>query len=234
MSVPAVRDAKAAAQQRSIAGRIMVRHSHHKRVLLRLTVYARDDNISPGLPFELVHRACFIIANNKDGTLEQVHANVDGAEVRYTEVVLNQNDLLKPGNYRYCVPGTSNYEICTSFRFWTPPKMPPTHWRQVDGVGAPVTRVENESSATCNAKNQDASCAVTGATDRLYASHLVPKGEEDWWMTHEMYLHSDIVSNITATIGSNLITLRSDLNELGFDEAHFFLYPYGGNGSHSS
>lgn len=42
-----------------------------------------------------------------------------------------------------------------------------------------------------------------------------------------MSLHAAIVSNTSTSIGSNLITLRSDLNG-GFGEAHFFLYPYSG------
>ncbi|KAJ6591487.1 hypothetical protein DFH09DRAFT_1273418 [Mycena vulgaris] len=222
-----VKSADPAATAGSIVGVIIVYHGVHERPLFRLAVYPRDDDIAPGHPIKLVRDACFVIANNKDGRLEEWHVN--DSEVRsYTPVVLGLGELLGPGEYTYRVDDEPNYPICTSFRSWTPPcRLPPTHWQQVGGLKVTVTGYK-ASVASQNVQTQDLNCVMTGATDRLQASYLVPEGEEDWWMTHTMYRHSGSVSNASTTIASNLITLRLDLNGAGFADAHFFLYPYGG------
>ncbi|KAJ6544307.1 hypothetical protein B0H19DRAFT_1267590 [Mycena capillaripes] len=200
-----VRDAKPPAQERPIAGVIEINHGALQRPILRLAVYQRDDQIAPGLPFQLVKDACRIISNNRDGELERWEFEDSVAVERTcTPVVLPPENLLGPGDYIYRVAGDDpNYPVCISFASWKPPRLPPIHWKQVDGVGTTTANKEgNASEASDIVKLLDANCAVTGATDRLHVSHLVPKEEESWWIENMMY------------------------NTAGFDDAHFFLYPY--------
>ncbi|KAJ6624611.1 hypothetical protein B0H10DRAFT_2006727 [Mycena sp. CBHHK59/15] len=70
-----------------------------------------------GVPFSVVLDACRILANNQDGTLGVVDADVDLAPPD------DDKSLLPPGHYTYRVTGGEVcYAVCTSFRAWTPPR----------------------------------------------------------------------------------------------------------------
>ncbi|KAJ6460888.1 hypothetical protein C8R45DRAFT_1028491 [Mycena sanguinolenta] len=231
MPVP-VGPTPSAAQRRSVAGEIRIYHTAVERgpPFLRLAVYARDDDFAPGLPFRFVCDACFILANNTAGQFEQWHDVVDGEQRSYTRVVLDDDDLLEPGEYTYLVEGNPNYAVCPSFRSWRPPPMVPPHWQNVDGVTGvcEIFGGETESSASQIALALDKCCAITGAIDRLQACRLVPAAEEHWWKTRRMYHHAASLFNSTTATSTNLLTMRSDLNAECFDEAHFLLFPYQG------
>ncbi|KAJ7677244.1 hypothetical protein B0H17DRAFT_1139749 [Mycena rosella] len=234
MAPVSIKTAKPVKKARPIVGRIIVYHSAYEGALLRLTVYSRDDEtVAPGLPLKLVRDACFIVANNTDGNLEQRHRDEAGVVRSRTPVVLEVDALLTPGEYTYRVNGIPcGFILFQEETTWTPPYTLRTHWQDVDGLSISANlnmiREETASAASGNVKILDKACVMTGALDRLHASHLVPEAEEDWWVTHNMFHSAGPTANTSTTVSSNLISLRSDLNGAGFDDAHFVLYPYAG------
>ncbi|KAJ6483990.1 hypothetical protein C8R45DRAFT_1075294 [Mycena sanguinolenta] len=173
-----------------------------------------------GIPFFVVLDACRVLANNKDGTLRVVDANVD------LTAPDDDSSLLPPGHYTYRVPGDACYAICTSFRAWTPPRVLPSHWDLVAmGARAAPPRSTN-STYSAVVKATDGRCAVTGDVSRLENSHLVPEGETAWWNLRDM----NAITNNPLGIHSppNCLALRADLNGAGMDNGHFVFAPYKG------
>ncbi|KAJ6625141.1 hypothetical protein B0H10DRAFT_2003871 [Mycena sp. CBHHK59/15] len=174
-----------------------------------------------GVPFSVVLDACRILANNQDGTLGVVDADVDLAPPD------DDKSLLPPGHYTYRVTGGEVcYAVCTSFRAWTPPRVLPSHW-DLAAMGARAAHPRSTASTYSTVvKVADGRCAVTGDVSRLKNSHLVPEGEAPWWILRGM----NTITNNAGGINSppNCLALRADLNGAGMDKGHFVLAPYNG------
>jgi len=67
--------------------------------------------------------------------------------------------------------------------------------------------------------------------DGLEIAHLLPAGEDDWWLSNQMqqYSPTQLFSSGPINGPANLITLRADLRRV-FDERHFCLVPKVGSG----
>ncbi|KAK2464682.1 hypothetical protein APHAL10511_003258 [Amanita phalloides] len=166
-----------------------------------------------------------MIANNKSGFLGT-------SRDRDSEILSDDRDLvLSRGKYYYHLRDNSmqNYPIVTEFDAWTPPSELPQHWRDViinndDPNGGTTNLAETiDTSWTIisqKVKDADVYCAMTRASSRLDACHLVPKASVDW------YYFDYPAPNINNP--QNIITLRTDLNSLGIEQGHFVFVPIKG------
>ncbi|KAJ7664288.1 hypothetical protein B0H17DRAFT_1211295 [Mycena rosella] len=175
-----------------------------------------------GVPFSVVLDACRILANNQDGTVRVVDADVD-----LTAPDDDKSHLLPPGRYTYHVTGgEARYAVCTSFRAWTPPPVLPSHWdlAAMGARAAPPTSTASTYSAVV--KMDDGRCAVTGDVSRLENSHLVPEGEARWWHLRGMNAITNNIDGINSP--PNCLALRADLIGAGMDKGHLVFAPYKG------
>ncbi|KAF9022097.1 hypothetical protein BDZ89DRAFT_1070938 [Hymenopellis radicata] len=206
-----------------VFGNVAIYHPGYEppKLLLMLPAFCSPSS-DFGVPFSLVMDASRIIANNQDGTLRVLGTNDD----------LTPPDalsLLPPGKYEYrVIGGEAGYAICTSFRAWRAPSVLPAHW-DVTAMGAKdfsTFSASNGSDYSTMVKADDHLCIVTGDTSRLQSSHMVPKGEEEWWDNNDMNFVTSNYEGINSP--SNCLTMRADLNGPGMDEGQFVFAPYGG------
>jgi hypothetical protein len=75
---------------------------------------------------------------------------------------------------------------------------------------------------------------LSNYADSLEMAHLLPAGEDDWWLSNQMqrYSPTQLFSSNPIDGPANLLTLRADLHRV-FDERHFCLVPKVGETSES-
>ncbi|KAJ7230381.1 hypothetical protein GGX14DRAFT_583025 [Mycena pura] len=175
-----------------------------------------------GVPFFVVLWACRILANNKDGTLRVLDADVD------LDTPARDTILLQPGDYAYRVPGEVHYAICTTFHAWAPPKFEdmPDPWRNGTMRSGVLFPDSTDSSVGDVVKGADGKCVVTGDFSRRESCDLVPKAETPWWTYHSMNAKTHNAEGINST--ANCLTMRADLIAAGMDKGNFVFVPYDG------
>ncbi|KAK4172852.1 hypothetical protein QBC36DRAFT_336971, partial [Triangularia setosa] len=69
-------------------------------------------------------------------------------------------------------------------------------------------------------------CVLSNYGDGLEMAHLLPAGEDDWWLSNQMqqYSPTQLFSSNPIDGPANLLTLRADLHRV-FDERHFCFVP---------
>jgi len=88
--------------------------------------------------------------------------------------------LLLERKYYYFVPSKPQYEICRLFSEWP---FPHESYAEVWGSGIldSGVRVELETDgASLVIRERDGVCAISGCSDSLSMSHIVPIAESDW------------------------------------------------------
>ncbi|KAJ7461735.1 hypothetical protein B0H11DRAFT_2055790 [Mycena galericulata] len=227
MAPPITRDPMGELPCLQAAGTITVFHPEitPPRPFLVLTVYPTSPE--PGSPsgvlFNLVSDACTVLANNASGYLTPYYSPTP---------VTPEGGLLLAGNYMFHVDSigtrTSPYPLCSEFKSWQP--VYPVHQRwTMPGMTRDVSFSTGTSWSviSTSVRIRDRRCAITGASSRLEASHMVPQAERHWFAYHSIALRADDRSNNINSV-NNLISLRADLNGPGFNNGHFIIYPYNG------
>ncbi|KAJ7871317.1 hypothetical protein B0H13DRAFT_1560964, partial [Mycena leptocephala] len=177
------------------------------------------DSSNYGLPCALVLDACCILANNKTGALRLLGKSV-----------VVEADMLPPGDYTFSIIGKGRnyrYPLCRKFSYWKPPTVPSvwTFDNRVNGRND-MKKKTNASNVSAIVKNDDEYCVLTGETDRLDCTHLVPSSEARWFTRHHFAQKAGDTRYFTVNTPNNQLTLRADVNVRGIDNAHFCFYPY--------
>ncbi|KAJ7125566.1 hypothetical protein C8R43DRAFT_835714, partial [Mycena crocata] len=203
---------------------VVILHPGYTPLIPMLTFVAYDTGSNTrGVPLGVILDACQILACNTAGFIRKLGSNDD-------LVSTNSRSILKPGLYTYRVvsgeASCSRYQICTTFRRWTPPVLLPEHWagHTMGAIGdVPHSNASNFSEVVTVV---DGKCAMTGATSRLECCHLVPAAELSWWAYHAMAVKTNDFNGVNSP--RNFLTLRSDL-AAGMDQGHFVFAPYDGS-----
>ncbi|KAJ7195490.1 hypothetical protein GGX14DRAFT_474901 [Mycena pura] len=175
-----------------------------------------------GVPLGAILDTCYVAAGNKSGKLyDSEKADVDDSD---------PDALLVPGKYQFVIVQDGgeldqNYDLCTTFAVWTPPKYIPRRWQGGDGNYVMPYTTKTEVSVAV--RTEDKRCISTGATTALQASHMMPESEEEWVEDHFMILIG-YGGNPKEELNSmrNEVAFRADLNGQGLDQAVFFFVPY--------
>ncbi|KAJ7761940.1 hypothetical protein DFH07DRAFT_1059667 [Mycena maculata] len=166
---------------------------------------------SVGLPLGLVLDACQILAGD-DGYLTAFSDET-------TRVPVDDLDAL--------LPRESIAFMSRMSPDWKPPVHLPKRWNElVLPEDKWIDTNDNFSALSSKVKVLDARYAVTGATSRLHASHLVPRAEAAWFQQHDFDLAAGDLSSKTVDSGRNVITLRADLNADCSERGSFSIVPY--------
>ncbi|KAK0627942.1 hypothetical protein B0T14DRAFT_493937 [Immersiella caudata] len=189
-----------------------------------LSLPALDDG---GIHFDTALVACGLIAGNRwgDGFFSS-----DPSGSPADAVERPHDDILRGPQYFFCLPGPLNppYPVVPRFSHWRFPhgNLPPP-WQQWTAAA----RSGRDAEAAARR------CVVSNYADGLEMAHLLPAGEDDWWLSNQMqqYSPTQLFSSDPIDGPANLLTLRADLHRV-FDERHFCFVPKedAGQSSHSS
>ncbi|KAJ7016652.1 hypothetical protein C8F04DRAFT_1160110 [Mycena alexandri] len=218
---------------------IVLYHPGTKATLATFYLFAMPNSWSPGLPHSVVVDAAQIIAANKPGVLVRV---TDDAKVliapslrdvqRLAIVPSNPAEMLLSGRYLYFVQEpngggyTNQYHTLKKFAQWTPPRALPAHWILDNRPPENYPIGLSGTAAADYTKFTDGQCLLTGASNRLDSSHLIPKSERDWFEANGILLGSGTRDAISGP--TNLISLRADLTGVSFDHGEFVIVPVEG------
>ncbi|KAJ7698680.1 hypothetical protein B0H17DRAFT_1196776 [Mycena rosella] len=183
-----------------------------------------------GIPLGIVLDACFVLASNRRGQLRALDPPHEPFTIEDPDV------LLEKGGYIFVVLSDegswdSNYSLCPSFEEWDAPVVIPSRWEgprltpvaSTSGISAP-------SDVSMAVRTEDRVCIISGAETGLQASHIIPKGEKEWFRDQYRTMLGYGARNLR-DINSvhNEVALRADLNGQGLDHGHFVFAPYGKN-----
>lgn len=172
-----------------------------------LSLPALDDG---GIDFDTALAACGLIAGNRwsDGFFSSDRSGAVSVE-------RPDDGILREPQYFFQLPGPLDPPYPTVPRF--------SHWRFPHGDLPPLwqrwaaTRMGGEAARRCVLSNYG---------DGLEMAHLLPAGEDDWWLSNQMqqYSPTQLFSSDPIDGPANLLTLRADLHRV-FDERHFCFVP---------
>ena len=120
--------------------------------------------------------ACEVLAYNAHGYLSTSRDPEDHG----SQHAGGRDSLLLERKYYYFVPSKPQYEICRLFSEWP---FPHKSYAEVWGSGIldSGVRVELQTDDACLViRERDGVCAISGSSDSLSMSHIVPITESDW------------------------------------------------------
>jgi hypothetical protein len=151
-------------------------HPGTNELLLRLPA---NDVSSPNV-FGLHHGtallACEVLAYNARGYLSTSRDPADHG----SQHAGGRDSLLLERKYYYFIPSKPQYEICRLFSEWP---FPHESYAEVWGSGIldSSVRVELQTDgASLVIRERDGVCAISGCSDSLSMSYIVPIAESDW------------------------------------------------------
>ncbi|KAL2190587.1 hypothetical protein L209DRAFT_750722 [Thermothelomyces heterothallicus CBS 203.75] len=187
-----------------------------------LSLPALDDG---GIDFDTALVACGLVAGNRwnDGFFSLDRSGAVSVE-------RPDDGILREQQYFFHLPGPLNPPYPTVPRF--------SHWRFPHNDLPPLwQRWAADAAATRMGGEAARRCVLSNYGDGLEMAHLVPAGEDDWWLSNQMqqYSPTQLFSSDPIDGPANLLTLRADLHRV-FDERHFCFVPKvgeksGGDGS---
>jgi len=182
-----------------------------------LSLPALDDG---GIDFDTALAACGLVAGNRwsDGFFSSDRSGAVSVECP-------EDGILREPQYFFQLPGPLDppYPTVPRFSHWRFPHsdLPPLWQRWA--ADAAATRIGGEVARRCVLSNYG---------DGLEMAHLLPAGEDDWWLSNQMqqYSPTQLFSSDPIDGPANLLTLRADLHRV-FDERHFCFVPKVGDKS---
>ncbi|PMB64022.1 hypothetical protein BM221_010187 [Beauveria bassiana] len=186
-------------------------HPGYSGSAVLLSLPALDDG---GIDFDTALTACGVVAGNRwrDGFFS---SDRSGA----SRVQRPDDSILRELQYFFQLPGPLDPPYPTVPRF--------SHWRfPHNDVPALWQRWSADAAAARMGGEAARRCVLSNYGDGLEMAHLLPAGEDDWWLSNHMqqYSPTQLFSSDPIDGPANLLTLRADLHCV-FDERHFCLVP---------
>ena len=175
-----------------------------------LSLPALDDG---GIDFDTALAACCLVAGNRwrDGFFS---SDRGGA----SSVARPHDGILREPHYFFHLSGPLDPPYPVVPRF--------SHWRFPHGDLPPPWQRWAADAAAASPPGAAQRCVLSNYGDGLEIAHLLPAGEDDWWLSNQMqqYSPTQLFSSDPINGPANLITLRADLHRV-FDERHFCHVP---------
>ncbi len=191
--------------------RINFLHPGYPGNAVLLSLPAFDDG---GIDFDTALAACGLVAGNRwsDGFFSSDRGGAVSVEPP-------DDGILREPQYFFQLPGPLDPPYPTVPRF--------SHWRFPHGDLPPLWQRWVADAAAARMEGDPARrCVLSNYADGLEMAHLLPAGEDDWWLSNQMqqYSPTQLFSSDPIDGPANLLTLRADLHRV-FDERHFCFVP---------
>ena len=186
-------------------------HPGYPRSAVLLSLPALDD---ASIDFDTALAACGLVASNRwsDGFFSSDRSGAVSVE-------RPDDGILRELQYFFQLPGPLDPPYPTIPRF--------SHWRFPHSDLPPLwQRWAADAAATRMGGEAAWRCVLSNYGDGLEMAHLLPAGEDDWWLSNQMqqYSPTQLFSSDPIDGPANLLTLRADLHRV-FDERHFCFVP---------
>ncbi|KAJ6589171.1 hypothetical protein B0H19DRAFT_1248727 [Mycena capillaripes] len=198
-----------------------IRLYHHgykeRKLILQLVACPLDpdgdlaNTSNYALPYDLVLKACALLANNEHGTLYK-SSSIASLPLK----VVSRSTMLMPGEY----------PLCPKFSHWRPGNVPELFLFNA--------RIDNKhdfpptaaSAVSDTVKAKDEVCVLTGGRDRVDLAHLVLSSAARWFVDCNFNFQAGDTGNLTVNSPNNQLVLRTDINSQALDVGNFCFFPY--------
>jgi hypothetical protein len=144
----------------------------------------------------------------------------DRAGTMAAHVERPHDGILREPQYFFQLPGALDPPYPTVPRF--------SHWRFPHNDLPPLWQRWAADAAATQVRGGETArrCVLSNYADSLEMAHLLPAGEDDWWLSNQMQRFSptQLFSSNPSDGPANLLTLRAQLRRV-FDERHFCFVP---------